>query len=488
MPSSYTSNLGIEKPGDGEQSGTWGDTVNDNMDILDRAINGVLNLTLSGSASDLLTGDGSLSDGQYKLVLLSGAPSATHTVTIKPNDAEKIYFVTNNTASTVVFTQGSGGNVTVLAGDGAVIYADGGGTGAAVSTFSETFFRNAVRITGGTITGITDLAVADGGTGASTAAGALVNLGLTATAAELNTMDGITATTAELNILDGVTATTAELNILDGVTATTAELNILDGVTATTAELNYVDGVTSALQTQLDAKQPLDATLTALAGLSTGANKIPMASGTDTFTQIDFKDEDDMASNSATAVPSQQSTKAYVDTVAAVTIATSGTFSGQSTLSLTGLDFTTYAYQVILRGVVPSSDNTDLQLTVSADGGSTYITAGYYYANTFLTTDATSGSTQGASAASVRLSGSDGIGSAPTEYGVNAVLDIAQTAGKPISVLGNMSYVTGASLVNGGTVSGGLQTDTTAINALRLQFGAGTLESGKYTVYRKRLA
>jgi hypothetical protein len=37
---------------------------------------------------------------------------------------------------------------------------------------------NAVTITGGTITGITDLAVADGGTGASTAAAAATNLGL----------------------------------------------------------------------------------------------------------------------------------------------------------------------------------------------------------------------------------------------------------------------------------------------------------------------
>lgn len=38
---------------------------------------------------------------------------------------------------------------------------------------------------------------------------------MTATQAELNTMDGITATTAELNIMDGVTANATELNLLD---------------------------------------------------------------------------------------------------------------------------------------------------------------------------------------------------------------------------------------------------------------------------------
>lgn len=50
-----------------------------------------------------------------------------------------------------------------------------------------------------------------------------------------------------------------------GVTASAAELNTLDGVTASTAEINYTDGVTSAIQTQLDGKQPLDSDLTAWA-------------------------------------------------------------------------------------------------------------------------------------------------------------------------------------------------------------------------------
>mgnify|MGYP001041522827 CR=1 FL=1 len=39
-----------------------------------------------------------------------------------------------------------------------------------------------------------------------------------------------------------------------GISATAAELNVLDGITASTAELNYTDGVTSNIQTQLNAK------------------------------------------------------------------------------------------------------------------------------------------------------------------------------------------------------------------------------------------
>lgn len=48
-----------------------------------------------------------------------------------------------------------------------------------VSSAGTPYNPAAVAITGGTIAGITDLAVADGGTGSSTADGALTNLGLT---------------------------------------------------------------------------------------------------------------------------------------------------------------------------------------------------------------------------------------------------------------------------------------------------------------------
>ena len=244
MPSTYTTNSGIELPANGEQSSTWGNTVNDNMNIIDRLTNGVGSITLSGTTHTLTTTDGTVSDGQYKILVLGGSPSGTNTVTISPNDGQHIYIVKNGSGQTATFTQGSGANVSVLANTTKIIYSDGAGSGAAVVDLTDSLDLGSLILAGTAVT---------------------------ATGAELNIMDGVTATTAELNIMDGVTATTAELNIMDGVTATAAELNILDGVTATAAEINYVDGVTSNVQTQLNTKVPssnptLDGTVTITGG------------------------------------------------------------------------------------------------------------------------------------------------------------------------------------------------------------------------------
>jgi len=177
MPSTYTTRNGIELIATGEQSGTWGDTTNLNMQIIDRVLSGVGTIDLSGSgaAHTLTTTDGTLTDGMYKVLVLDGA-TTTCTITISPNDAQKLYFVYNNSGESCVFTQGSGGNVTIANGDTKVIYADGTGAGAAISDFTADLAMSSVNITGGSVTGITDLAVADGGTGASTVSGAQTNL------------------------------------------------------------------------------------------------------------------------------------------------------------------------------------------------------------------------------------------------------------------------------------------------------------------------
>jgi len=176
MPSTYTTANGIELIATGEQSGAWGDTTNINLQIVDRVLTGVGTITLSGTTHTLTTTDGTLSDGMYKVLVLSGSPSGTNTITISPNDAQKVYLVYNNSGQSAIFTQGSGSDVTVANGDTKLIYTDGAGSGASVFDFSANLAMSSVNITGGSVTGITDLAVADGGTGASTVSEAQTNL------------------------------------------------------------------------------------------------------------------------------------------------------------------------------------------------------------------------------------------------------------------------------------------------------------------------
>jgi hypothetical protein len=247
MPSTYTNNLGIQKPANGEQSGTWGDTVNTNSDILDVGINGVLSLTLSGTSSTLTTSDGVVSNGQYKLLALTGTPSGTHTITISPNDAQKIYFVINYTAQTVIFTQGSGGTATIAAGGSAIIFSDGGGAGAGVGNITNNFAMSSPKITGGSITGITDLAIADGGTGASTAANARTNLGLAigtnvqAYNAALQSISGLTTAadrtiyTTAADTYAVTTLTSFGRSIMDDADATAGRTTLGLGTMATQA-------------------------------------------------------------------------------------------------------------------------------------------------------------------------------------------------------------------------------------------------------------
>lgn len=100
-------------------------------------------------------------------------------------------------------------------------------------------------------------------------------------------------------------------NLSDLASAATALGNL--GLSATAAEINYTTDVTSNIQAQINAKQASNDILTDIAGLTQATNKVPYFSSGTAAALLDFKDEDNMASNSATAVPSQQSVKAYVD-------------------------------------------------------------------------------------------------------------------------------------------------------------------------------
>lgn len=142
MASTWTTNNAIEKIADGEKTDTWGQITNRNFDILDRATSGVgtIDLSSSGAAHTLSTTDStvgdSLDDGQYRVLVLSGATEAC-TITVSPNDASKFYLVDNDSGYDVTFSQGTGANVTISNGTTGVIYCDGAGAGAAVKAIID---------------------------------------------------------------------------------------------------------------------------------------------------------------------------------------------------------------------------------------------------------------------------------------------------------------------------------------------------------------
>jgi hypothetical protein len=157
---------------------------------------------------------------------------------------------------------------------------------------------------------------------------------------------------------------------------------------------NWVNRTPTEVRTDISA-QPLDSTLTALAGLSTGANKVPYSTGTDTFGQLDFLDEDNMSSNSATALASQQSIKAYVDSSAPVfknfQFATIDKASNTTTIPYDGTAPTSSeGTEVVSLSITPTSSSNKVliqaSMSVVAGGGTRIAIAALFRGTTCIAT------------------------------------------------------------------------------------------------------
>jgi hypothetical protein len=168
MPSTYTLNNGIELIGTGEQSGTWGDTTNTNLGLLDVALDGQVTVALasagsSGSPNSLPITDGTASNGRNRMVVFSdsGDLGATAYVQLTPNDAEKIIYIRNSLSgsrSVILFqgTYNASNDYEVPAGTTAVVYFDGAGAGAvAANVFNNAYF-DGLRLGSVSVTAILD--------------------------------------------------------------------------------------------------------------------------------------------------------------------------------------------------------------------------------------------------------------------------------------------------------------------------------------------
>lgn len=170
MPSTYTTNNGIEKIGDGEQSGAWGDTTNTNFDLIDQSLDGLGSVLLAGtgttgSPNTISVNDGATSTGRNRHIFVgdSGDLGGTAYLRLDPNDAEKIIIFGNGLSGgrdLVVFqgTYNASNVATIPTGRNLIVRFDGGGTGAralATRVISDIGPSSNVDINGGEIDGTT---------------------------------------------------------------------------------------------------------------------------------------------------------------------------------------------------------------------------------------------------------------------------------------------------------------------------------------------
>jgi hypothetical protein len=167
MASTY-SDLKFELIGTGEQSGTWGTTTNTNIGTaIQEAITGSADVTFaSGNVTLTLTNTNATQAARNLRLNCTGTTGGARNLIVPT--IEKFYLVNNGCADAITVKNSTGTGIAVPAGKAMLVFNNGTNVVDAVTHMSS-------------LTLTTALAIAQGGTGASTADSALTNLGGTTT-------------------------------------------------------------------------------------------------------------------------------------------------------------------------------------------------------------------------------------------------------------------------------------------------------------------
>jgi len=296
MPSTY-SNLKIELIATGEQTGTWGTTTNTNLGTaLEEAITGSATVNFSSADVTISLTNSNASQAARNLRLnLSGTSGGARTLTVPA--IEKLYLINNGLADACTVKNSTGTGIAVPAGKSMFVFNDGTNVVDAVTHLSS-------------ITLNTDLAIADGGTGASDAGTARTNLGLGTmatqngtsvsisggsatglsnltttnfTASGTATSSGTLAVTGGLT-LDGAAGTAGQFLTSAGAgnTPTWGSVSLGTMATQNASSVNITGGSITGLTTLSTSSGTISATtLTATTTLGIGAGWTAVQSGTD---------------------------------------------------------------------------------------------------------------------------------------------------------------------------------------------------------------
>jgi hypothetical protein len=130
MASSYSTDLKLELMVTGENSGTWGNKTNTNLNLVQQAIAGYEEVSIAGGAQTtaLVMSDATLSNARNAVIKFTGTITGNQIVTV-PDGIEKTYTFINGTtgAFTVQVKTASGTGFTFAAADKGtrLAYADG---------------------------------------------------------------------------------------------------------------------------------------------------------------------------------------------------------------------------------------------------------------------------------------------------------------------------------------------------------------------------
>ena len=241
MASTYVNNLRLEEIGTGEQSGTWGATTNTNLELIASAVSySFTGEAIANASTHTITMvDGAADEFRSFYLKCTGGGQAC-TVTLAPNTLSKVWMIENTTSYTLTFSQGSGANVAVAAGEVKMIATDGAGSGAVVyDLFTDVNFAGTTALAalklGGTTVSATAAELNYNDTGASVG---------TVVASKVVTVDANKDVSSFRNITLTGELDAGSLDIsgdadIDGTLETDAFSIAGTTVSATAAELNY---------------------------------------------------------------------------------------------------------------------------------------------------------------------------------------------------------------------------------------------------------
>ena len=134
MSSAWTNNIRLEEIATGDQSGSWGQTTNSNLDAIASSLGYGAKSFAADSDETFTMANVPTQDTLRSLYLKmtsAGSLTATRTATLAPASVSKVWIVENATTGgqSITIKQGSAGTtVTVLTGQTKILYSDGGGS------------------------------------------------------------------------------------------------------------------------------------------------------------------------------------------------------------------------------------------------------------------------------------------------------------------------------------------------------------------------